>query len=80
LTSYLENLLGTLTADKAKEFIGRFGFEALLGDYPDMLMAMMRYMPLRAMIGFGQGKYSEDMLADDLKNLNAIMEEKISVK
>lgn len=68
-----------LTADKAKEFIGQFGFDALLGDNPEMLMAMMRYMPLRAMIGFGQGKYSEDMLADDLKNLNAISERKVKV-
>lgn len=68
-----------LTADKAKEFVGKFGFDALLGDNPDMLMAMMRYMPLRAMIGFGQGKYSEDMLADDLKNLNALLERKVNV-
>lgn len=61
-----------LTAEKAKQFMGKFGLEAALGDNPDMLIAMMRYMPLRALIGFGQGKYTEEMLAEDLKELSEI--------
>ncbi|MBD0382768.1 glycoside hydrolase family 3 C-terminal domain-containing protein [Paenibacillus sedimenti] len=68
-----------LTADTAKAYIGRFGFDALLEDNPDMLLAMMRYMPLRAMVGFGQGNYTEDMLADDIRKLNAISEGKVNV-
>ncbi|EXX86767.1 glycosyl hydrolase family 3 [Paenibacillus darwinianus] len=60
------------TAGKANAFIANFGLEEALGDNPEMFLAMMRYMPLRAMIGFGQGKYTEEMLARDLAELNGL--------
>ncbi|BBH20680.1 glycosyl hydrolase [Paenibacillus baekrokdamisoli] len=58
------------TAEKAKIYMSIFGLGAALGDNPEMLAAMMRNMPLRAMVGFGQGKYTEAMLAEDLKQFN----------
>lgn len=61
------------TAGKAKAFIANFGLEEALGDNPEMFLAMMRYMPLRAMIGFGQGKYTEEMLTRDLAELNGLL-------
>lgn len=62
-----------LTMEKAKNYISLFGFEESMGDNPDMFLAMMKYMPLRAMIGFGQGKYTEEALAADLQELNALV-------
>jgi beta-glucosidase len=59
-----------LTAETAKVFIGKFGFDELLGDNPEMLIAMLKYMPLRAMVGFGAGAYTEEMLTADLVKLN----------
>ncbi|MCL6605214.1 MAG: glycoside hydrolase family 3 C-terminal domain-containing protein [Paenibacillus sp.] len=61
------------TAVKAKKYISIFGFEEAMGDNPEMFMAMMKYMPLRAMISFGQGKYTEEDLAADLLELNALV-------
>lgn len=46
-----------------------------MDDNPEMFLAMMKYMPLRAMIGFGQGKYTEANLAEDLRELNALVAE-----
>lgn len=60
------------TADKVKKFSSIFGLEDALGDNPEMYMAMMKYMPLRAMINFGQGKYTEEDLAKDLQQFNAL--------
>lgn len=61
-----------LTADKAKKYGSIFGFENAMDDNPEMFTAMMKYMPLRALIGFGQGKYTEENLAEDLRELNAL--------
>jgi len=36
----------------------------------DMMSAMVKGMPLRAMVNFGQGKYTEEMLAQDIEKLN----------
>lgn len=36
----------------------------------EMMMAMMKYMPLRAFITFSQGAFSEEMLNDMLQKLN----------
>lgn len=70
------DLLGNpLTADRAKKFSSIFGLEGAMDDNPDMFEAMMKYMPLRAMIGFGQGKYTEEDLAGDLRELNTLMAE-----
>ncbi|AIQ16742.1 glycosyl hydrolase family 3 [Paenibacillus sp. FSL H7-0357] len=64
-----------LTAEKAKNYSGIFGLEDAMDDNPEMFLAMMKYMPLRAMIGFGQGKYTEADLAEDLRELNALVAE-----
>ncbi|MEC0172063.1 glycoside hydrolase family 3 C-terminal domain-containing protein [Paenibacillus graminis] len=61
-----------LTAERAKKFSSIFGLESAMEDNPEMFVAMMKYMPLRAMIGFGQGKYTEEDLAQDLRELNAL--------
>lgn len=60
------------TADKVKEFSSIFGMEGAMDDNPEMFMAMMKYMPLRALVGFGQGKYTEEDLAKDLQGFNAL--------
>ena len=65
-------LANPLTADKAKNYSSIFGFEDAMDDNPEMFLAMMRYMPLRALIGFGQGKYNEEDLAEDLRELNML--------
>ncbi|MBP2116386.1 glycoside hydrolase family 3 C-terminal domain-containing protein [Paenibacillus silagei] len=65
-------LANPLTEEKAKSFSSVFGLEDALGDNPEMLLAMMKYMPLRAMIGFGQGKYTEADLEADLQELNRL--------
>ncbi|WP_426452134.1 beta-glucosidase family protein [Paenibacillus sp. S-38] len=39
-------------------------------DHADMMAAMMKYMPLRALVGFSQGALTEQMLEDLLKELN----------
>ncbi|WP_340022045.1 glycoside hydrolase family 3 C-terminal domain-containing protein [Paenibacillus sp. FSL K6-1096] len=65
-------LANPLTEEKAKSFSSVFGLDDALGDNPEMLLAMMKYMPLRAMIGFGQGKYTEADLAADLQELNRL--------
>jgi beta-glucosidase len=60
------------TADKVKEFSSIFGMEDAMDDNPEMFMAMMKYMPLRALVGFGQGKYTDEDLAKDLQEFNAL--------
>ncbi|MEK4063390.1 MULTISPECIES: glycoside hydrolase family 3 C-terminal domain-containing protein [Paenibacillus] len=64
-----------LTAEKAKNYSSIFGLEDAMDDNPEMFLAMMKYMPLRAMIGFGQGKYTEADLAENLRELNALVAE-----
>ncbi|WP_379136292.1 glycoside hydrolase family 3 C-terminal domain-containing protein [Paenibacillus sp. sgz500958] len=68
-----------LTAEKAKKYSAIFGLESAMEDNPEMFNAMMKYMPLRAMIGFGQGKYTEEHLAEDLRELNALVNGKSQV-
>lgn len=65
-------LANPLTADKAKHYSSIFGLESAMEDNPEMFLAMMKYMPLRALVNFGQGKYTEENLADDLRELNAL--------
>jgi beta-glucosidase len=40
-----------------------------------MSMAMLINMPLRVLVGFGQGKYTEEDLARDLQEFNALAAE-----
>ncbi|GGF97666.1 glycosyl hydrolase [Paenibacillus albidus] len=61
------------TAEKAKGYGSIFGLEGAMDDNPEMYLAMMKYMPLRALIGFGGGKYTEADLARDLRELNALV-------
>jgi beta-glucosidase len=61
------------TAERTKEMLSHFGMGEALKDNPEMMMAMMRYMPLRALIGFGQGKYTEEMLAGHIQQFNALL-------
>lgn len=65
-------LANPLTADKAKHYGSIFGLESAMDDNPEMFEAMMKYMPLRALISFGQGEYTEEKLAEDLQELNAL--------
>ncbi|MDF9841618.1 beta-glucosidase [Paenibacillus sp. PastF-1] len=65
-------LANPLTADKAKHYSSIFGLESAMEDNPEMFLAMMKYMPLRALVNFGQGKYTEENLAEDLRELNAL--------
>jgi beta-glucosidase len=63
------------TADKVKKFSSVFGMDDALGDNPEMSMAMLINMPLRVLVGFGQGKYTEEDLAKDLQEFNALAAE-----
>lgn len=58
--------------EKAKQFARMTGFDPEKEDNREMMMAVMKHMPLRSMINFGQGKYTEEMLAQDLKELNEL--------
>jgi beta-glucosidase len=40
------------------------------GDAAEMMEAMMRYMPLRAMVNFSMGAFTEEMLTDMIQKLN----------
>jgi len=66
------SLLGDIMADPrgadiAKELLAQFGMQTE-GD--DMMAAMMKYMPLRALVAFSGGKFSEDMMNDLITRLN----------
>lgn len=72
--------IGDIAANRAtkpiaEELTKRSGLNDMMGDNPDMLLAMTRFMPLRAMINFGQGKYTEDMLEQDLQRLNEALQQ-----
>ncbi len=63
------------TKSIAEELAKRSGLNDMLGDNSDMLLAMTRFMPLRALINFGQGKYTEEMLEQDMKRLNEALQQ-----
>ncbi|MEW4370541.1 glycoside hydrolase family 3 C-terminal domain-containing protein [Paenibacillus kandeliae] len=63
------------TADMAEELGKRSGLNEMMGDSPDLLLAMTRFMPLRALVNFGQGQYTEEMLDEDVKRLNQMMKD-----
>ncbi|ODP26923.1 Beta-glucosidase [Paenibacillus nuruki] len=58
------------TQQLAKELLERSGMGELFDPSDDMMSAMVKGMPLRAMVNFGQGKYTEEMLAKDIEILN----------
>ena len=61
------------TKDKAMELVADFGLSDTLRDNPDMLEAMTKDLPLRALVNFGGGRYTEQMLAHDLEELNKLL-------
>ncbi|MFB3162382.1 glycoside hydrolase family 3 C-terminal domain-containing protein [Neobacillus sp. 179-J 1A1 HS] len=72
-------LLGDLLADSvlaplAKELLAKHNpfpdLGANEGDAAEMMEAMMRYMPLRAMVNFSMGAFTEEMLTDMIQKLN----------
>ncbi|MFD1885308.1 glycoside hydrolase family 3 C-terminal domain-containing protein [Paenibacillus wenxiniae] len=63
------------TKSIAEQLIKRSGLNEMMGDQPDMLLAMTRFMPLRALVNFGQGKYTEEMLDQHLKQLNEALQQ-----
>ncbi|MFD1177368.1 glycoside hydrolase family 3 C-terminal domain-containing protein [Paenibacillus puldeungensis] len=56
----------------AKEMAAISGFESMMGDNIEMALAMIKYLPLRGLVAFGQGKYTEEILDKDIQKLNEI--------
>lgn len=55
----------------AREIARKYGdLGANEGDAAEMMEAMMRYMPLRAMVNFSMGAFTEEMLTDMIQKLN----------
>jgi beta-glucosidase len=48
------------------------GMGDVLQDAPEMAAAMMRYLPLRALVAFSGGEFSEETMAAMLANLNSM--------
>lgn len=75
-------LVGDLLADPvlapiAKELLAKanehnplFNMEEQDADAAEMMAAMMKYMPLRAMVSFSQGAFTEEMLTEMMNHLN----------
>ncbi|AZK47657.1 hypothetical protein EIM92_17120 [Paenibacillus lentus] len=42
------------------------------GNMAEMLVAMMKYMPLRALVNFGGGTFTEEMMEEIIDKLNAV--------
>src|SRR5690606_11856278 len=42
----------------------------MMDDNPEMFEAMMAYMPLRGLMNLSNGRYNEQMLAEDIEALN----------
>ncbi|UQZ33392.1 glycosyl hydrolase [Paenibacillus sp. PK3_47] len=61
------------TAEAAKKYSQIAGFDGLMEDNEEMVLAMMKYMPLRALINFSQGRFTEADLAEDLKLFNSLV-------
>ncbi|MED4953578.1 fibronectin type III-like domain-contianing protein, partial [Paenibacillus macerans] len=59
------------TRDIAKELMAATGLLAASEDEPDdMMLALMKYMPLRGTVAFSQGKFTDAMLSELLERLN----------
>lgn len=76
-------LVGDLLADpllssRASQMLGKINethpFAQMAGDgnMSDMLAAMMKYMPLRALANFSGGTFTEEMLEDMIAKLNEV--------
>ncbi|WP_078549545.1 glycoside hydrolase family 3 C-terminal domain-containing protein [Litchfieldia alkalitelluris] len=50
------------------------------GNNPEMMAAMLKYMPLRSLVNFGQGRFTEETLTGIIQQLNdALQKENVSV-
>ncbi len=59
----IENLARRITAE--------MGLSDISKENPDITFNIMRYMPLRALINFSKGQFTEEILQDLLEKLNA---------
>lgn len=65
--------LGEIMADPASsELVQQLGFLQPQGNVQmnEMMMAMMKYMPLRALVNFSRGRFTEEMMNKLLHQLN----------
>jgi len=70
---HINSTFGDLMADPAgAEIVKQFGVgQSHEGvEMNEMMMAMMRYMPLRAILTFSQGQFTEDSLKNMIEDLN----------
>jgi beta-glucosidase len=56
--------------DIAQQVINGMGLSDISEDNPDIAFNMMRYMPLRGLINFSKGQFTEEMLEGLLEKLN----------
>lgn len=54
----------------AQQIIDGMGLSDISEDNPDIAFNMMRYMPLRGLINFSKGRFTEEILEGLLKQLN----------
>ena len=54
----------------AQQIINNMGLSDISEDNPDIAFNMMRYMPLRGLINFSKGQFTEEILEDLLGKLN----------
>jgi beta-glucosidase len=47
------------------------------GDFSEMMEAMMKYMPLRALSNFSDGNFTEEMLQDMIQQLNDVQKKTV---
>lgn len=49
------------------------------GEFSEMMEAMMKYMPLRALSNFSNGAFTEEMLQDMIKQINDVVKESVEL-
>ncbi|UOF88729.1 glycoside hydrolase family 3 C-terminal domain-containing protein [Fodinisporobacter ferrooxydans] len=76
------SLIGDLMADPdaapivqqlLHDYNEKSGLMESLKDNPEMAMAMMKYMPLRGLTAFGQGRFTDEMIARAIEQLMETM-------
>jgi beta-glucosidase len=58
--------------DLAKQITSEMSLLDISEENPDIAFNMMRYMPLRALVNFSKGQFTEEMLQGLLEKLNRI--------
>jgi len=54
----------------SKSLVKQMGLEDISNENPEIALSIMRYMPLRGLINFSRGNFTEEMLEDLLAKLN----------